>query len=157
VVGLNTSVDDVDAGTGTSRSIVSVRSRSLAHVGDTAETPRSTSLSGVGPLLDGAKVGLDDGVLLDVVDLVKLLESLDDVIGDVGRETTVLAKAVPVLGSLGQQADSVLDEVLCSVALHLDNVASGNGVTSARGDNWGRKGSGQSRGENIFETHIEVV
>lgn len=73
---VDTRVNDVGAGTGTSGGVVDVRGRALFGVGDTAKTVWGTALGGKGPLLNvllDVDGGLDDGVLLNVLDLGKIL------------------------------------------------------------------------------------
>lgn len=75
MVDLDTSVDDVRAGSFTTAGVVGVRCGATALAGDTGETPRSRGLGGVSLLLElslNTKVGLDNGILLDVVDLCML-------------------------------------------------------------------------------------
>jgi hypothetical protein len=77
VSGVDTCVDDVHTGTGTGTAVVGVGGSSCLAVlvGDTRQTPGGGRLSNVGLLLEVlelAKVGLDDSILLNVVDLHKL-------------------------------------------------------------------------------------
>ena len=67
----DTSVNDIGASTSAGRVIVGVGADTLGLVGDTTKTPGRRRLSDVGLLLevDLAQVGLDNGILLDVVDL----------------------------------------------------------------------------------------
>lgn len=67
----DTSVNDVGAGTGASRVVVGVGSTTLVLVRDAGKTPGRRSLSNVGLLLEVqlAKIGPDNGILLNVVDL----------------------------------------------------------------------------------------
>lgn len=72
MVDLDTGVDDVSAGALTTAGVVGVRGGAAALAGDTGETPRSRGLGGVSLLLElnlDTKVGLNNGILLDVVDL----------------------------------------------------------------------------------------
>lgn len=74
VGGVDTSVDDVGAGTGTGSAVVGVGGTATALAGNTRETPGGTRLGDVGLLLERglvelSQVGLDDGILLNVVDL----------------------------------------------------------------------------------------
>ena len=75
VGGLNTSIYDVDAGALTSTGVVGVRSAASLAVGmgDTRQTPGGRALGSEGPLLNAvnlAEVGLDNGILLDIFNLV---------------------------------------------------------------------------------------
>lgn len=75
MVDLNTGIDDVRAGAFTTAGVVGVRGSAPALAGDTGETPRSRGLGGVSLLLElnlDTKVGLDNGILLDVVNLYVL-------------------------------------------------------------------------------------
>jgi hypothetical protein len=69
VGGVDTGVNDVDTGASSRSAVIGVRSRTLSNVGDTAEAPSGGALSDIGALLDGAEVGLDNGILLDVFNL----------------------------------------------------------------------------------------
>lgn len=69
VGGVDTGVNDVDTGAGSRSAVVGVRSSTLSNVGDTAETPGGGALGYIGALLDGAEVGLDNSILLDVFNL----------------------------------------------------------------------------------------
>jgi hypothetical protein len=71
VGGVDTGVNDVDTGVSSRRGVVSVRRSTLVDVRDTAETPGGGALGDIGALLDGAEVGLDDGILLNVLNLEK--------------------------------------------------------------------------------------
>jgi hypothetical protein len=62
VVDEDASVDDIGADTGTGTVVVDVGGGTLSRVGDTADTPRSTRLSGVS--VDG-----EDLLLLNVLNL----------------------------------------------------------------------------------------
>jgi hypothetical protein len=78
VGGVDTCVDDVHAGTGTGTAIVGVGGSSCLAglVGDTRQTPGGRGLSNIGLLLEVlelAKVRLDNGILLNVVDLHRLV------------------------------------------------------------------------------------
>lgn len=76
VGGRDTSVDHVGARVGTSRAVIAVGCATTVDMRDTGKTPSRGGLGDVGLLLkvlnnalNAAKVGLDDGVLLDVVNL----------------------------------------------------------------------------------------
>lgn len=69
VGGVDTSVDDIDAGTGTSSAVISVGATTGALARDTGKTPGSRGLADIGLLLKLSEVGLDNGILLDVVNL----------------------------------------------------------------------------------------
>jgi hypothetical protein len=76
VGGVDTGVDDVDTSSGSSGRVVSVRRSTLADMRDTAETPGGGALGDVGALLDGAEVCLDDGILLNVINLEKSVREI---------------------------------------------------------------------------------
>jgi hypothetical protein len=77
VRGVNTSVDDIGAGTGTGGAIIGVGSGTTGYVRDTSEAPSGRRLGNIGLLVEVrgvglrelAQVGLDNSILLDVVDL----------------------------------------------------------------------------------------
>lgn len=71
VAGRNTSVNHVGASSGTSAAVVGVRGATTAGVRDTSKTPSGGGLCDVGLLLDLnlTEVGLNDGILLNVVNL----------------------------------------------------------------------------------------
>lgn len=81
VAGIDTSVDHVGAGSGSSSVVVAVCGRAGTGVGETSEAPRSVGLGDCGE-------DLGDGVLLNVLDLFDMSEtlktnkSLIDSIGD---------------------------------------------------------------------------
>jgi hypothetical protein len=159
VGGGDTSVDYVDAGTLTSGGVVGIGSgASLAvDVGDTRQAPGGRALSGVGPLLDAvnlAKVGLDNGILLDVFDLLiisicvskidqyaytwEIADQVNNVVSHVGGESTEVTKLVDMSGVLLEKLQGSVDELLKFLVLALDNVASGNGGSCAGNDHWCR-------------------
>lgn len=147
VGGGDTSVDDVGASTRTGSAVVGVGRGTTSDVGDTTKTPGSRGLSDVGLLLErlrGAKVGLDNGILLDVVNTLHVAESLDNVVGNLSRETTKGAELVDVrrvlLDDLQGSGDEVVEVVGLQVVPHLDNVLSGDGSTLTRNNDWGREG-----------------
>jgi hypothetical protein len=65
----DTSVNNIGAGVGTRGAVIGVRSATTGCVRDASKTPSGRRLSNIGLLLELAKVGLDNGILLDVVDL----------------------------------------------------------------------------------------
>jgi hypothetical protein len=69
VRGLDTGVNNVDAGTGASSAVVGVGSGSLGGVGDATKTPGGGALGHQGALLDLTEAGLDNSILLDGLDL----------------------------------------------------------------------------------------
>jgi hypothetical protein len=158
VVDLNTRVDNVSAGTCTSSAVVSVRGGTTALAGDTSETPGRRGLGDVGLLLDFSEVGLDNSILLDVVDLKpyqqppifhvelsitytgQVAEQLNNVISHVSRETAETTKLVDMSGVLPEKLQGSVDEVVKVLVLHLDNVSSWDGSTSAGNDDWRRQG-----------------
>ena len=77
VGGDNAGVDDVGASTRTCGAVVGVGSGTTSSVGDTSEAPGRRGLGDVCLLLERlryAKVGLDNGILLNVVNLEGLSE-----------------------------------------------------------------------------------
>lgn len=77
VGGGNAGVDDVRASTRTCGAVVGVGSGTTSSVGDTSEAPGRRGLGDVCLLLERlryAKVGLDNGILLNVVNLEGLSE-----------------------------------------------------------------------------------
>jgi hypothetical protein len=159
VGGGDTSVDYVDAGTFTSAGVVGVRRTASLEVdvGDTGQAPCRRALSGVGPLLDAvdlAKVGLDNGILLDVFDLFmvsicvsnidryayagEIADQVNNVVSHVGGESTKVTKLVDMSGVLLEKLQGSVDELLEFLVLALNNVASGNGGSCAGNDHWCR-------------------
>jgi hypothetical protein len=69
VRGLDTGVNNVDTGSGTSSAVVGVGSGSLVGVGDASKTPGGGALGHQGALLDLTEAGLDNSILLDGLDL----------------------------------------------------------------------------------------
>lgn len=117
VGGRDTGVDYVDAGTLTAAGVIGVGSAaSLAvDVRDPGQTPGRRALSGVGPLLDAvnlAKVGLDNGILLDIINLQRIsmyvsemcrnsytrevADQLDDIVCHISGEATEATEVVDV-------------------------------------------------------------
>lgn len=154
---VDTSVDDVGAGTGTSSAVIGVGSATAALAGDTGKTPSSRGLGDIGLLLNLSKVGLDNGILLDVVNLCivsisnpmlklagtytgQVAEQVNNVISHVSRETTKTTEVVDMSGVLLEKLQSGVDEVLKVLVLHLDNVASWDGSASTGNDDWRRQG-----------------
>jgi hypothetical protein len=68
--GVDSSVDNINTSTSTGSAIVGVRGDSLSDVGNAAKTPGGGALGDIGALLHISKVGLHDGILLNVFDLV---------------------------------------------------------------------------------------
>lgn len=158
VRGGDTSIDDVHAGARSSRGVVGVGSGSRVGVGDAAETPGSRRLGGVRLLLESVldltEVGLDDCVLLDVVDTRKVLEDLDDVVAHLSGETTKVTELVDMGRVLLENLQSSLEEVLEVLVLQLDDVLSRDGSTSARLKNRSRESSSQSWQERKEESEL---
>lgn len=72
VGGGDTSVDDVGASTSTCSAVIGVGRGTGSRMGDTTKTPGSRRLSDVGLLLERlryAKVGLDNSILLNILNL----------------------------------------------------------------------------------------
>lgn len=69
VAGIDTSVDNVGAGSGSGSVVVAVCGRAGTGVGEASEAPRSVGLGDCGE-------DLGDGVLLDVLDLFDVSENL---------------------------------------------------------------------------------
>lgn len=158
VRGGDTSINDVNAGARSSRGVVGVGGGSRVGVGDAAETPGSRRLSGVCLLLEGSleltKVGLDDSVLLDVVNTREVLEKLDDVVAHLSGEATEVAELVNVGRVLLENLQSRLEEGLEVLVLQLDNVLSRDGSTGARLKDRSRESSSQSWQEREEECEL---
>lgn len=154
---VDTGVNDVGAGTGTSSVVISVGTATGALAGDTGKTPGSRGLGDIGLLLELSKVGLDNGILLDVVDLCtisiskfhveiaaaytrQVAEQVDNVISHVSRETTEATEFVDVSGVLPEKLQGVVDQSIKVLVLHLDNVTSRDGSASTGNDDWRRQG-----------------
>lgn len=72
--GIDTSVDDIGASASSAGVVVGVSSGAASLVGDAGKTPGSRGLCDIGALLDLlSEISLDDGILLDIVDLAKLV------------------------------------------------------------------------------------
>lgn len=158
VGGIDTGVDDIRAGVGTATVIIDVAGGSKGLGGDTSQTPGSRTLSEVGTVLELyrlGQVGLNNGVLLNVVNEGEIGEDFDNVIGDLGRETLVFAKAVDVLGTLGEDLQGLLDNVLEGIILHLDDVFAGDCMACAGLEHGSTKCQWQDCGDDEFETHDE--
>lgn len=85
----------------------------------------------------------------------ELAEDLNDIVGDLGGESLVLAKAIDVVRTLGQELQGLLNNVLEGIILHLDDVFAGNRMASAGLEHRGTKCQRQDCGEDEFETHFE--
>lgn len=144
----NTSINDVDTGARSCRGVVGVGCGSWVCVGDAAETPGSRRLSGVRLLLkrsvDFTKIGLDDCVLLDVVNTGKVLEELDNIVAHLSSETTEVAKLVDMGRVLLENLKGSLEDGLEVLVLQLDDILSRNWSTGARLENRSRESSSQS-------------
>jgi hypothetical protein len=69
MIGLNTSINDIRASSRAGSAIIGVGSATTVLVRDAGKPPCGTGLGGVGPLLNLAKAGFDNGILLDVINL----------------------------------------------------------------------------------------
>jgi hypothetical protein len=165
--GVDTGVNDVGAGPGTSGAVIGVGSATTGLVRDSSKTPSGRRLCDIGLLLEVhvrelAKVSLDNGILLDVINLefisdLKLLcstcttytrqvaEQLNNVVSHISRKSTESAELVDVGRVLPEKLESAVDKGLKVFVLHLDDVPSGNGRTSTGNYDGSRKG--KNRGE----------
>ena len=161
VSGGDTSVNNVHTGVCSSTAVVGVRSATTGLVGDTRQTPGGRGLSDVCLLLEMlnfAKVGLDNSILLNVVNTREVAQELHDVVAHLRGETTKVAELVDVGRVLLEKLQSTLDERLQVLVLHLDDVLSRNGSTSARlkDRSWESKSHSRQKREEESELHDGV-
>lgn len=130
-------VDDIGAGSRTGGLVVDVRGLVLGTVRNARQAPGDVLLGDV--VVDG-----EDSVLLNVFDVGKVLDCLERLAAQVGREALELGVAVDMLGVHGGEAvDGVLDFARRGAVLELDDIAAGNHLGgSARLDDRGGQGQG---------------
>jgi hypothetical protein len=125
-------------------------------VRDTGETPGRGALGSVRLLLESlklAQVGLDNSILLNVLNLLelayacstlswitytrKVADQLNDVITHVSSKATEVAKTIDVSWVLLKKLQGGV-EVLEVLVLHFDDVTTGDGGSSTGNDHWSR-------------------
>lgn len=139
VGGVDTSVDNVRASTGTGAIVVAVGGATRSAAGDASKTPGSTSLRDNG--VDG-----ELGLLLDVLNLGEVADGLEGSIVKSTSEALELATLVDLVGLV--LAEDLIHDGIGGTILELDNVLAGNDLASAGRDDRGAlvKGTGSSRG-----------
>lgn len=156
--GVDTSVDNVRASTGTGAIVVAVGGATRSAAGDASKTPGSTSLRDNG--VDG-----ELGLLLDVLNLREgsvlicwsgfilmssyLGEVANGLEGSIVKSTSEALELATLVDLVGLVlAEDLIHDGIGGTILELDNVLAGNDLASAGRDDRGAlvKGTGSSRG-----------